>query len=372
MKRLLTLGATALLLALVAPACEEKKRNATPVDQTASITVVSAADGGQSVNTMMIGNTDAFPLPIGDQPAVGRQPEMRAPGVYVVRLADGFSRTAYLGTASLFFGPRLAPDAPTSPATFLAGAVTGWEDPALRSKILQVARERARGELPELLVAVADHPGPEWREAFLALPEEERAMVRRELTPVLAGVRPERLLAAALALDLSAHTEAVALRVAELGSTGDHVVTAILLSALPAGKVRAALACRMLAESTTLPHGDPLLSAALLALNAKDVACLELVRKLVSRDACAPDAWCTESTESTESTPSASQPGERDEAVCSRDESQRSADQESRRSKWDVVATPAAPTTRLAMAVLYSAQATPATLRSTCQRTTAR
>lgn len=366
MKRLLTLGATALLLALVAPACEEKKRNATPVDQTASITVVSSADGGQSVNTMMIGNTDAFPLPIGDQPAVGRQPEMRAPGVYVVRLADGFSRTAYLGTASLFFGPRLAPDAPAAPVTFLSGAVNGWNDPALRSKILQVARERARGELPELLLALADQPGPEWREAFLALPEDERAMLRRELTPVLAGLRPERLLAAALALDLSAHTEAVAERVAELGSNGDHVVTAILLSALPAGKVRAALACRMLAESTTLPHADPLLSAALLAVNAKDIACLELVRKVVTRDACANDAWCTESV------PEGPQRGERDEPVCSRDESERSAEQESRRSKWDIAANPAAPTTRLAMAVLYGAQNTPAPLRSTCQRTTAR
>ena len=351
MDRLRMLGVAALLLTL---ACEEKKRNAPLADQTASITVVSAADGGQATNAVMIGDTDAFPLPVGDQPAVGRQPEMRAPGVYVVRLVDGFSRPAYLGTVSLFFGPRLAPDVPQPPITFLSGAVTGWSDPALRTKIVQVARERARGEVPELLVAVSDQATSEWRDAFLALPLDERAAVARELLPALGGERPERLLAAALASDLPSHADACVERLGELGTRGDHVTTAILLSALPTGPVRGAIACRLLTETTALPHGDPLLAAALLALGD---GCVEPVRALVLRDGCEGDARCQ---------------GDAGTEMCTRDAAREVFARESRRSKWDVAATPDAPTSVLALSVLHEAKAVPPAFVATCRRATVR
>lgn len=331
---------------LMLAACEAKKRNAPLADQTASITVVSAADGGQATTAVMIGDTDAFPLPIGDRPALGRQPEMRARGVYLVRLEDGSSRPAYLGTVSLFFGPKLTPEQARASITFLSGASLAWSDPALRGKVLQVARERALGEVPALLTQVSDQPGAEWRAAFLALPGAEQALVQRELAPALAGRAPERLLAAALVTDLAGDFESVSQRIVERGVGLDHLAMALLLRSLPSGVSRAALACNVLSDPAALPHGDPLLGAALGSLREKTAPCLDSVRTIVIRDACATDARCLGGA------PVGAGATDQNEPVCTKDELLRATEHEARRSKWDVAAEPSAPTTALALAVL--------------------
>lgn len=355
MDRLRVLGLGALLLT----ACEEKRRNAPLTDQTASITVVSAADGGQATNAMMIGDTDAFPLPSGDEPALGRLPELRERGVYLVRLQDGSYRPAYLGTVSLFFGPLLTAEEARQPVTFGSGAAIGWADPSLRPKILQVARERAAGEVPALLAAVADDPGPEWREAYLALPEDERATVRRALAPALTGAAPKRLLAAALVSDLSLSSEAAAARVADAPDDA-HLAAAILLAAVPGGGPRASLACSVLGRLAALPHGDPLLAAALAALRREPGAvkpkappCVDLVKTIVARDGCEVDARCVAGTLVSRSG------SPQDEPTCTKEETLEAADREAQRSKWELADRPTAPTTALALAVLYDAHVTP-------------
>ena len=56
--------------------------------------------------------------------------------------------------------------------------------------------------------------------------------------------------------------------------------------------------------------------------------------------------------------------------ACSKDDARAVAAQEIRRSKWDVAAAPAAPTTTLALAVLYVAGAVSPTLAAACRRAT--
>jgi hypothetical protein len=351
MGRLHLLGIAALLLA----ACEEKKRNAPMIDQTASITVVSAADGGQATTAVMIGETDAFPLPAGDQPAVGRQPELRAPGVYLVRLLDGSYRPVYLGSVSLFFGPRLTAEEALLPITFVGGAAVAWHDPELRRKVLDVARERRRGELAPLLVAVSYDPSIEWRTELTSLTTDDRDLVKRELAPVLDGERPERMFAAAMALDLEAEPAKVAAQIAARGVQGEHWGTALLLRSLPAGKERETIACTILANAESLQAGDALLAAALLAVRGgKTFACVDAVRTVSMRDRCLDDVRCAAGV------PLANG-GLGDEPTCTKEEAISAADRDARQPKWELANRNfAAQTTILALAALSEANAVPA------------
>lgn len=354
------------LLGLVMPmllACEQKKRSVPLTDQTVEITLVSAEDGGLATNAVMIGETAAFPLPAGDQPAPDRKPEMRAPGVYVVTLRDGFARPVYLGLGSLFFGPRLTAAQAAGPITYVGGASTAWTDHNLRKTVVQVTEERDLGELPAVLVAVSDRiDGPVWRDTVAALSEPERAQMARDLEPSLlaADGGNARLLAAALVVDLEPHAEAIAARLRALDTGSHRLAAAILLRSLAANASPHAgpLACAQLASGGGLDHADPRLAAALLALRRAppaDPGCLTALRGVLERDACHADARCRDGVSVAANAPAS----RHDEPVCTREEASRLADREAVRGKWELAEDADAPTTLLALAAAYEAKAVP-------------
>lgn len=331
--------------------CEERRRSAPLTDQTVEITVVTAGDGGTATNAVMIGETAAFPLPSGDSPAPDRRPEMRAPGVYMVALRDGTSRPVYLGEHSLFFGPRLAAADAARPITFVTGARQAWDDPALRNAVIQVTRERERGELPEVLAAVATRVDPIWRSALASASPVERAKLAELLEPTLhepAG-DASTLLAATLAVDLAPLSDAIAARLAGASTATDRLAAAILLRALSAQRPSeaSALACHLLTENRRLLHGDPLLGAALLASRTThDPSCLGVIRGIAVRDACAADALCTAEGAAPELGTSHG-----DEPLCSHEQALAARDAELSVPKERVAER--APTTLWALATLY-------------------
>lgn len=350
-----------------AAACDEKKRSPPLNDQTVEITLVTAGDAGLATNAVMIGETAAFPLPAGDTPAPDRKPEMRAAGVYVVTLKDGFARPVYLGLGSLFFGPRLSAAEATRPITYLAGASVAWNDRALRKTVIQVTEERALGELPALLATVADRidgtaghfdgsPDPIWRATVAGLSAEDHAKLAELLEPTLhtPDADTATLRAAALVVDLAPLADVVAARLRGALTATDRIAAAILLRStmLQRPTEASAIACTLLIENPRVVHGDALLGAALLAARStSDAACQKAMARFLVRDACEPDARCKAGV------PVGAE-SDQNEPPCTREEALLATTREAEKPKEAVA--DMAPTTVLALSAAYELKQLPA------------